>query len=151
VALFICALPPLTLILAEREHAHNTARFDDPFFAEKKKKLSFYRMLVSENTELIEAEKNVPARDPSYTDIIDELRTGLLADAVIEEMFYERGNGLFLDFIVYDAEAFDHGKNLANESGRMNMYEPNEREELAESVWRIQLRVSRTDSPEGAI
>jgi len=149
VASFICAVPPLTLMAAEREHAANEAKLEEPFFADAREKLSRYRLLVSEYTEILNTEEAVQKRDPSYASTIDEIREGLLLTAKIEEMFYEKERGLFVDCIIAeeDLETFDLGKNTVNRSGKVSVYEPSEREELDEGMWRVQIRVTRTPAP----
>jgi hypothetical protein len=149
VALFICAVPPLTLMSAEQEHALNQARFEDPFFANARIELSRYRLLVSEYTEILQTEESVSDRDLSYAGVIDELRKGLLLTANIDEMFYETEKGLFIDCVITeeDLETFDIGKNTLNRIGKVSVYEPSEREELDEGMWRLQLRVTRTPVP----
>ena len=149
VALFICAVPPLTLMSAEREHAYNKVILQDPFFADAAEKLSQYRTLVSEYTEIMQSGEEVPARDSSYAEVIDEIRGGLLLTATIDEMFYEKGNGLFVDFIIEDEnlEIFNLGKNTLNRNNKMTVYEPSERVELDDGLWRIQIRVTQTPKP----
>jgi hypothetical protein len=149
VAVFICAVPIYTLKSAEQEHAANQARFEDPFFANARIEFSRYRLLVSEYTEILETEESVPGRDLSYAGVIDELRIGLLLNAKTDEMFYEKEKGLFIDCVINeeDLETFDIEKNSLNRIGKVSVYEPSEREELDEGMWRLQLRVTRTPVP----
>jgi len=149
VALFICAIPPLTLMSAEREHSENKARFEDHLFAAAREKLKIYRLFVSEYTEILEAENAVPKRDLSYAAVIDEVRGGLLSAAEIDEMFYEKNNGLFIDCKISegDLESFDLAKSVINKKGEMTVYEPTERTDLGEGIWRIQIRVTQTPVP----
>ena len=57
VALFACAVPPLTLFLAEREYKANSIHLEDPFYRDAATKLGQYRTLVNEQTELNKSEK----------------------------------------------------------------------------------------------
>jgi len=142
VAVFACALSPLTFLASERERDANLSRLEEPFFADAAAKLGQYRALVSEYTELLEAEEALPARDPSHADLLEETVSSLLADARIEELFYEKGKGILVDFSTKDIETFDAMKEAMSEKSGMFLYESKPREEIGEDEWRIQLRVT---------
>jgi len=144
VALFICAVSPVTLMLAERDLKATKQQLEDPYYADAAAKKSQYRALISEFTELTLAEENVPRRDPSYADVVEELKESLLADADIHEISYEKGKGLFVEFTTSDAKAFDAAKKSESAKSGMTIYEPGARNEISEGVWRIQIRVMLT-------
>jgi hypothetical protein len=146
VALFICLVPPATLAKAENAYAANTIRLSDPFFADAAEKLAKHRLLVSEYTELAQAEEAVVEADPSYAGVIEEVKDSLLMTAKIKEMFYEKGLGVLVDFTTDDPETFDIAKNRLNDSRKMSIYEPSERVETEEGEWRIQIRITLTPS-----
>jgi len=141
VALFICAVSPVTLALAERDLKATKQLLEEPYYADAAAKKAQYRAFISEFTELTLAEENVPRRDPSYADVIEELKESVLANADIREMVYEKGNGVFIEFTTNDPESFDKAKNHANAKTKMSIYEPSVRKEISEGEWRIQIRV----------
>jgi len=146
VAVFACALSPATFIRAEREKEANLVRLEEPFYAAAAAKLAYYRPLIAEYTELIEAEESVPARDPSHAGLLEATITGLLIDTQIEEMYYEKGKGILVDFTTNDIEAFDVKKDALSADEGILLYEAKAREEIDEDVWRIQLRVTLTQT-----
>ena len=146
IAIFICSVPPVMLANAEREHAANTKRLEEPFFTGARESLTEYRSLVSEYTELMKMEELKESPDPSYARIVNELNEDLLKNANIEEIYYEKSHGLLVDFTTEDAAGFEQAKNRINDSRKMSIYEPNEREEITEDEWRIQIRITLTPS-----
>jgi len=146
--LFACAIPPVTLYLAERDKNENLSRLEEPFYADAAAKLDQYRSLISVYTELIEAEGTLPPRDPSHADLLEEVLFGLLTDTQIEEMYYEKGKGILIDFTTKNVEAFDMRKDVAGRNGNMFLYESKTREEIEEDEgeWHIQIRVTLSPS-----
>jgi len=146
VAVFACALSPVTLYLAERDKEANRALLEEPFYADAATKLEQYRAIVSKYTELLEAEEAMPARDPSHANLLEETIYGLLFNTQIDEMYYEKGKGILVDFTTNDAEAFDAMKERAGRNKDVFIYESKAREELEDGDWHIQIRVSLSPS-----
>ena len=146
VAVFACALSPVTFLAAERDLAANRARLGVPFYADAAAKLDRYRALVTEYTELVGAEETVPARDASPAALLDETVTLLLLKTSIEEMYYEKGKGILIDFTTKDIEMFETMKDSIGAGGDILIYEAKAREEIEEGEWRLQIRVSLTQS-----
>jgi len=146
VAVFACVLPPATLTVAERETEANRSRLETPFYADAAAKLEQYRSLVSEYSELLEAEAALPGRDPSHADILDEVVSSLLANTQILELYYEKGKGILADFTTKDAETFDKLKDAASRNKEIFLYESKLREEIDEDEWHIQIRVTLVPS-----
>ena len=146
VAVFACLLPVATLTAAEREMKESLRRLETPFFADAAAKLAEYRLLVSEHSELFEAEGAVPARDPSHANLLEETVTGLLSGTIITEMYYEKGKGILADFTTRDAAAFDARKEKAESNRDILLYEAKPREEIGEGEWHIQIRVTLAPS-----
>ena len=140
-AVFACAVPPATLFLSERERDTNRARLSEPLYEDAAAKLASYRTLVAEHTELLGTEEAVPTRDPSYANLVEELKTGLLLTARIDEIYYEKGKGILVDFTTGDVETYDELKNIMIEKNRLTFYETKQREEAGDEGWRIQIRV----------
>jgi len=145
-AVFVCALSPATYLLAQRDLDENLVRLEDPFYNAAEKNLHQYRALVAEYTELLGTEEAVPARDPSHADMLEDALFGLLLDTQIEELYYEKGKGILVDFTTQDIESFDEKKERAGAKEGVLIYEAKAREELEEGVWRIQIRLSLTQS-----
>ena len=146
VAVFACVLPVSTLAVAEREAEANRTRLETPFYADTAAKLEQYRTLVSEYSELIEAEAALPGRDPSHAAILEDVVTGLLAGTQIIEMYYEKGKGILVDFTTTDAETFDKLKDAVSGNKDVFLYESKLREEIGEDEWHIQIRVTLVPS-----
>jgi len=144
--LFACALPAATLYLAERDTEANRSRLNEPFFADAAMKLEEYRGLITVYAELMETEENMPARDQSHADLLEEMLFGLLLNSHIEEMYYEKGKGILVDLTTENIEYFDMMKDVAGRGGTMFLYESKTREETDEGVWHIQIRVSLSQS-----
>jgi len=90
VAVFACALSPATYLLAERDLAANRAILSDPFYADTAAKIDRFRNLITEYTELTEAEEAVPARDTSPAPLLDETVTVLLLKTSIWKCITKR-------------------------------------------------------------
>ena len=144
IAIFICSIPPAMLVFAQKEQEANTKRLEEPFFAGAREHLMEYRSLVSEHAELMKMEDLVERPDPSYALIVTELKKDLLVNASLKEIFYEKGQGLLVDFTTKDIEAFEQAKTRMNDTREMSVYEPNEREEITEDEWRVQVRITLT-------
>jgi len=145
-AVFACALSPVTLYLAERDRDEYVLRLKDPFYASAQEKLGQYRTLVTEYTELLEAEETVLSRDPSYADLLEETISGILMNTQIEELYFEKGKGILVDFTTMDIEDFERTLSIASGKEGVLIYEAKAREELEEDEWRIHLRVSLTQT-----
>ena len=146
IAVFACALSPVTLMQAERDKEANRVHLEQPLFADAAALLEKYRSLVSEYTELQEAEEAVPARDHSHAALLEETISVLLLKTQIEEMYYEKGKGILVDFTTNDIEFFDNMKDVASRNDDIFLYESKVREELEDGEWRLQIRVSLSPS-----
>ena len=146
IAVFICALSPVTLMLAERDKEANLVQLQQPFYADAAAKLELFRSLISEYTELLDAEEAVPPRDPSHAVLLEETLAGLLMNTRIEEMYYEKGKGILVDFTTKDIEFFNRMKDITSKNDGVFLYESKVREELEDDEWRLQIRVSLSPS-----
>ena len=142
VAVFMCALSPVTYYLSERDLAANRARLENPFYASAAIKLEQYRNLVAEYTELSAAEEEVPARDLSHASLLEETIYSLLPNTKIEEMYFEKGKGILIDFTTMDVEIFEALKDRMISKGEVLLYEARAREQIDEYEWRLQIRVT---------
>jgi len=146
IAVFACALSPATLMLAERDKEENRLRLEQPFYADAAATLEQFRSLISEYTELQDAEEAVPPRDPSHAVLLEDTLRGLLLKTQVEEMYYEKGKGILVDFTTKDIAFFDRMKDVAGRDDGVFLYESKVREELEEGEWRLQVRVSLSPS-----
>jgi len=152
VAAFACVLPLATLTAVEREKEENLARLKTPFYADAAEKLDIYRALVTEYSELLEAEATLPMRDPSHADMLEKTLSGLLTGTQIIEMYYEKGNGILIDFTTKDVASFDRRKDALSGDKDIFLYEAKLREKISgeedagaeeeEEEWHIQIRVT---------
>jgi hypothetical protein len=144
VAAAACAVPSVNLFLAQRTLEENKAVFLNADNAQMQGELAERRTLTVELSELQASRDLLPKESVSYAALIEELKIGLLLNADLREISFSKGTGLLLDLTTDDAESFDEMKAVIENSGRMEIIEPTEREEIKEgkiTITHIRIRV----------